>query len=286
MSFARLRHEERIGLGIALALHVALGIAFLAQPASRKVIPPTEKMTVNLATDVGLEATAPEPVPESAAAVAPTLAPEPAPPAEAVPQPAIAQPVERPQPVATTPPRPKPVPRVTAAPQPQPKPKPASSEPRRRPDAPASQTRSTPAAKPKPAGGSRIGADFLPGAGSSTTTKETRVPASQIGASAKASLVQAISRKIKPKWQPPDGPDVDQITTYLRFRLNPDGSLQGRPELVRQTGINDTNRAQAGRHAEQAIRAVQLAAPFDLPDEYYNAWKLVGPFGFDWKLAQ
>ena len=99
-------------------------------------------------------------------------------------------------------------------------------------------------------------------------------------------LDRFIAREIKPKWQPPDGPDVDKITTYLRFRLNMDGSLQGRPELVRQTGVNDTNRAQAGRHAEQAIRAVQLAAPFDLPDEYYNAWKLVGPFGFDWKLAQ
>jgi outer membrane biosynthesis protein TonB len=280
MVFANLRREERIGLGIALALHVALGVALLGQPASRKTIPPIEKMTVNLATDVGLEATAPEPVPESAAAIAPTLAPEPAPPAESVPQPAVAQPIQRPQPVATTPPKPKPVPRATTAP----KPKPPSTAPRRRPDAPASQTRSAP--KPKPAGGSRIGADFLPGAGSSTTTRETRVPASQIGASAKASLVQAIAREIKPKWQPPDGPDVDKITTYLRFRLNTDGSLQGRPELVRQTGVNDTNRAQAGRHAEQAIRAVQLAAPFDLPDEYYNAWKLVGPFGFDWKLAQ
>lgn len=304
MIFANLRREERLGLGIALALHLALGAALLVQPAKRTLIPPTEKMTVNLATDVGLEATAPEPVPESAAAVAPTLAPEPEPPAEAVPQTATATPIERPQPVAAPAPAPRPVPRAAAVPQPKPVPRattaprakpvarstsapqtrPAapSSEPRRRPDAPASQSRST----PKPAGGSRIGADFLPGAGTSTATRETRVPASQIGASAKASLVQSIAREIKPRWQPPDGPDVDQITTYLRFRLNTDGSLQGRPELVRQTGINDTNRAQAGRHAEQAIRAVQLAAPFDLPDEYYDAWKLVGPFGFDWKLAQ
>jgi protein TonB len=282
MVFANLRREERIGLGIALALHVALAVAFLTQPSRRDAIPPEQKMTVNLSTDVGLEATAPEPVPESAAAIAPTLAPEPAPPQEVAPP--VAQPIERPQPVATTPPRPKPVPRATTAPKP--KPPVQSSEPRRRPDAPASQARSQPKPSPKPAGGSRIGADFLPGQGSSTTTRETRAPASQIGASAKASLVQAIARKIKPKWQPPDGPDVDKITTFLRFRLNPDGSLQGRPEVVRQTGINDTNRAQASRHAEQAIRAVQLAAPFDLPDEYYNAWKLVGPFSFDWKLAQ
>ena len=42
MVFANLRREERIGLGIALALHVALGVALLIQPASRKTIPPIE----------------------------------------------------------------------------------------------------------------------------------------------------------------------------------------------------------------------------------------------------
>ncbi len=283
MVFANLRREERIGLGIALALHVALAVALLTQPATRKSLPPVEKMTVNLSTDVGLEATAPEPVPESAAAIAPTLSPEPAPPVEAQPLTA-AQPIERPQPVATTPPRPKPVPRATATQRA--KPEKPSTDPRRRPDAPASQTRSTPTPKPKPAGGSRIGADFLPGGGTSTTTRETRTPASEIGASAKASLVQAISRQLRPHWKPPSGPDVEKISTYLRFRLNEDGSLAGRPEFVRQSGVNDTNRPQSERHKELAIRAVQLAAPFDLPAEYYNAWKLVGPFEFNLDLAQ
>ncbi len=279
MVFANLRREERIGLGIALGLHVALGIALLIQPANRKLIPPVEKMTVNLSTDIGLEATAPDPVPQSAAAVAPTLAPEPAPPAE--PQPLVQALPEPPRPVATTPPRPKPVPRATN--QPAPRPSSASSEPRRRPDAPASQARSTP--KPKPAGGSRIGADFLPGAGSSTATRETRTPASQIGASAKASLFQAVARQLRPKWQPPSGPDVEELVTKIRFRLNTDGSLVGRPEVVRQSGINDTNRPQASRHAELAVRAVQLAAPFDLPSEYYDAWKVI-TVDFDWKLSQ
>jgi hypothetical protein len=56
--------------------------------------------------------------------------------------------------------------------------------------------------------------------------------------------------------------------------------------VVRQEGITDSNRPQAGRHAEQAIRAVQLAAPFDLPDEFYDAWKRVASFRFDRKLSQ
>jgi periplasmic protein TonB len=266
MVFAHLRREERIGLGIAVALHLALAAAFVVQTSKRDIVPPVEKMTVNLVTDVGLEATAPEPVAESAAAIAPTLAPEPAPAVEPAAQP------------LPEPPRPAPVPRATTAPRP--KPTQASNEPRRRPDAPSTRERST----PRPAGGSRIGSDFLPGAGDSTTTRETHVPASQIGASARASLLQAISNEIRPRWKPPSGPEVDQITTYLRFRLNPDGSLAGAPTFVRQTGVTEVNRPQADRHRELAIRAVQLAAPFELPEEYYEAWKVVGPLGFNLEL--
>ena len=76
---ANLKREERIGLGIAAGLHAALLLAFLVQPDKREAIEPVERMTVNLAGEVGLEAEAPEPVPESRAAMAPTLADEPAP---------------------------------------------------------------------------------------------------------------------------------------------------------------------------------------------------------------
>jgi periplasmic protein TonB len=90
---------------------------------------------------------------------------------------------------------------------------------------------------------------------------------------------------VKPRWQPPSGADVDQLVSKVRFRLSRDGSLSGAPTLVSQRGVNETNRAQANRHGEQAIRAVQLAAPFDLPERYYDAWKTV-TLDFDWKLAQ
>ena len=94
-----------------------------------------------------------------------------------------------------------------------------------------------------------------------------------------------MARQIKPHWQPPNGPEVEKIVTYVRFQLGTDGKLRGRPTVARQTGVNDTNRAQADRHAEQAIRAVQLAAPFDLPEEYYEAWKTITA-NLDWRLAQ
>lgn len=268
MERTAIRAEERTGLIVAVALHLLVLAALVIQAffEGDKAPPRTERMTVSLAEDVGMEATAPDPVPESRVAIAPELADVPAPAPEILPAPTTPQ-VDRPTPRVQSP---------VPAPARETRQQPRREQPRQQ-------------AQPRPAergGGSRIGDNFLAGAGDSTTTNETRVPASQIGASAKASLVQAISRKIKPHWKPPSGPEVEEITTFLRFRLNPDGSLAGRPEVVRQTGVNDTNRAQAGRHGEQAIRAVQLAAPFDLPEQYYEAWKVVGPFGFDWRLAQ
>ena len=80
-------------------------------------------------------------------------------------------------------------------------------------------------------------------------------------------------------------PEKIRSLAAFAFDLNPDGSLAGRPQLVGQRGVNDTNKAQAGRHGEQAIRAVQLAAPFNLPGEYYAAWNTVA-LDFDWKLSQ
>ena len=74
--------------------------------------------------------------------------------------------------------------------------------------------------------------------------------------------------------------------TILSFNLNRDGTLAGTPTVVRQLGINDTNRNQADRHAEQAVKAVRLAAPFDLPAEYFDAWKRVSQFRFDKRLSQ
>ena len=261
-----LRSEERVGFAVAFGLHLLIVLAFLLQPEKREAIEPTQRMTVNLASEVGMEATAPDPVPESRAAIAPSLADTPAPaPAEAVAQP-------QPQPV----PQPK-LERPVASKQPAP----ADTRPRRRPDAPS-------ATPPKPAtkgGGNRLGDNFLAGMGDRTRTSETRAPATAIGASAKASIAQAIGRQLKPHWQPPSGPDVDQIVSRVRFRLNRDGSLNGRPQLLGQTGIIETNRTQAERHGELAIRAVQLAAPFDLPEEYYDGWKTVTA-ALDWRLAQ
>ncbi|WP_133365884.1 energy transducer TonB [Qipengyuania sediminis] len=257
---ASLPREERIGLGVAAALHALLVAALLAQPDTRADLPAPERMTVSLVGEVGLSATAPEPVAESRAAEAPTIAEVSAP---------LAEPAPAAQPVTPRLERPA-----------------APSAARAAPSQPRGQPSRAPAKPATRAGGApRVGENFLAGLGDSTRTTETRAPAAVLGASARASLLQGIVREVKPHWQPPAGADVDRLVSKVRFRLNRDGSLAGRPTLVSQRGETDSNRAQAGRHGEQAIRAVQLAAPFDLPAEHYGAWKTV-TLDFDWKLSQ
>lgn len=289
MAQRTLQQEEKIGLGVAMLLHGALVAVLLQQAVRSDVLTFPERMEVSLVSEVGLESAARDPVPESRMAIAPTLgedaqAPAETPPAETPP----------PQQERVQPPPPRPAPTARPSPQPTARATPTPSRDRSRPDrTPAPRATATPAPRttraPQTAarsGGSRIGDDFLEGKGSSTRTDETRVPASQIGSSARASIVQAIARQIRPHWNAPSGADAEQLVTILAFELDEQGRLKGRPRVVSQTGINDSNRPQASLHAERAIRAVQLAAPFDLPLEYYNAWRSINGARFDRNLSQ
>ena len=257
-SFAHLSREERIGLGIAAAAHVALVAALVWQVRDDPTaLPMPERMTVSLADEVSLESTAPDPSAEPQASIAPVLSPEP----EPVVEPEVVREVPRPIPRPTVAPRP--TPRATARPTPTPTP------------------RATPT---RQAGGTRLGDDFLKGVGGSERSNDRGSPAATFGAAEAASLIQAISREIKPHWNAPQGVDAEQLVTVLSFELNPDGSLKGRPRVVSQSGVTDSNRPQQELHAERAIRAVQLAAPFDLPDEFYDKWKRVSALRFDRRL--
>ncbi|WP_108788454.1 cell envelope integrity protein TolA [Erythrobacter sp. Alg231-14] len=257
------RFEERIGLIAAIVLHVALVVVLAMQFA---LFPPKDitpdRMTVSLATEVSLEATAPEPVAESRAAIAPTLSEEPAPPEE----PAQVEPVE-------TAPRPAPVPQTRPAPTPQTRPqtRPTNTSPprpRTRPDRPRE---TTPA--PRNTGGSRIGDNFLGGSGNSTNTDETRPPAATFGRRERAALASAITRQLRPNWNPPTGVDADKLVSTVSWRLNQDGTLRGTPTCRTQNNsITASNRPQVGLHCERAIRAVRSAVPFNLPEQFYSRW--------------
>ncbi|KHS48223.1 hypothetical protein [Novosphingobium subterraneum] len=311
-----LSKQEGAGLAIAALAHAGLLGFLMLSPPGKTVKPPPQRMEVTFSEEIADQSTSPDPMAEAAPDVAPELG-EPAPEPVAQPQPLP----EPPRPVPPPPqPQPKPVPappKPAPKPQPQPKPappkpappRPAPPKPAPAKPAPAKPAPAKPAAKPAPAkattpksgsgdtsprrrpdaptGGSRIGSDFLKGIPGSTKPGTAKTaPAATIGPEVRSSLAGAISRQIKPHWAAPQGVDADKLVTILAWDLNPDGSLAGRPRVVDQQGITPANEAQAKRHAEQAIRAVQLAAPFDLPDTYYSGWKRVAAFRFDRKLSQ
>lgn len=299
-----LRNDEKIGLGAAVALHAVLAAVLAMQAARSEVSVFPERMTVSLATEVGLEAASPDPVAESRASIAPTLADNPAPappeppaPAPAPPVPRAAPPPPRPQPSIAPRPAPTPPPRPQATSAPRPAPTPAPPAPKReqpRPPArtaatqPATPAPSRPATTPAPAtsrtGGSRIGDDFLEGKGSSTTTNETRAPAATFGRAERAALSSAITRQLRPHWNAPSGLDAEQLISTVSWDLAPDGTLRGTPRCKTDpASITDSNRPQAGLHCERAIRAVQRAAPFNLPDQFYDRWKAL-EWQFDRRL--
>lgn len=237
-AIAHLRSEERLGLLIALLAHVAvvMVLAFQALGGSAPVEMP-ERITVSLAEEVALEATAPRISTE---------------PQEAPPPPAVAPP----------PPKPRPTPQQTRNPRVVQKPPPPTQRPRE----------------------SQVNNWNVEDLGQ--REQQAAPPATKIGAAEQASLQQAIARQLRPHWKPPSGAGAEDLVTILAFDLNPDGSLNGRPRVVRQVGLTDANRPQARRHQELAIRAVQLAEPFDLPPNLYNGWKRISNWRFDWKSAQ
>ncbi len=291
---------------LALAAHAGL-IAWLAlKPPAAAPLPAQERMTVTLSDDVGLTSTSPEPQAQAAPDKAPEIGEAPPPPApepKVIPKPEPPRPVVRPEarpqpkpaprPVIQQPrPQPKPVVRPQTAAQPRPATNPRPAHPQAtRPQQTSQPSRTTPTTQPQRTaqrpGGSRIGDDFLKGVSGATTNGASRTPpAATIGPAVRSALSQAISRQLKPKWSAPQGIDADQLVTILAWDLNADGTLASQPRVVRQEGITASNRAQAQRHAEQAIRAVRLAAPFDLPDQYFSAWQHITSFRFDRKLSQ
>ncbi len=255
MQASRLHREQRLGLVVAILAHAGLLTLLVLEPPRQTVAPPPERMSVTLSDQVGLTSTSPEPAAEPAPDTAPELGPVPEPLAVVTPQPAF-QPEPRPQPAVRSP-----QPRASQSPAPGPKPRAATA--------------------------STIGSDFLKGVpGSQASVTAPTPPAAATGPAVQASLSSAISRQLKPRWAAPQGAEAEKLVTILAWSMNPDGTLAGAPRVVRQDGITDANRPQAARHAEQAIRTVQLAAPFDLPAEYYDAWKRVTSFRFDRRLSQ
>jgi len=259
-----MERAERVGLGVAVAGHVLLfGVLSLGIASRPEMRLPSEPLSVVLTDEVALESASPNPSREAATAAAPDLG-------ETVSTPAPAEtappaPVERPVPQ----PLPKPA-RASPAPPAKPQPKPQ----------PAERTEAAKPAKPKPAEkprAPRVGSKLLEGVtDQSSTSRSTTPPAATAGPAVVASLQRELYRQVKPHWNPPTGADAELLRTKVTVRLDRDGTIIGSPSAV-TSGVTPSNSAQERLHRERAIKAVQLAAPFDFPPQYYDEWQTIEP---------
>ncbi len=270
MAFA-LDRREGAGLGLAVIGHVGLfgllSVGFLATPNPLKL--ESTPIEVSLTDEVGLKSQAPVIQRE---APAERFAEVPAPPEPATPPP---MPLTQPEPATRPDPSP---PKAAPAPAPRPQPK---AEAKKSNPAPAKSARNPDRSAVKPTGrlsGIVDGLTDQPSKGKATTPQ-----ASEIGAAVKSALAAEVIRQLRPHWRAPTGADVELLRTQVEIRLKPDGSLAAPPRILGQTGVNASNRAQAELHKERALNAARLAAPFNLPAEYYEAWKLITPT-FDRRL--
>lgn len=282
-----MQRADATGLGVAAIGHIVLfGVLSLGIVLAPKPVPPlTQPVDIQIVDEVGLQDTVPNP---SSLEPAPSVAPETGPSVEAslpeptpalLPKVAPAPAPSRPAPKLATPaPTPKPALKV-ATPAAKPAPKMAPAAPPR-PKLALDLSRPT-ATPPR---GSRLGNDFLKGVSDRPTAGTAQTPRAAAGPAVEASLAREVLRQLKPHWKAPTGADAEKLRTLLSIRLNPDGTVAA-VRVIETTGVTDSNRGQVRLHQEAAVKAVRLAAPFVLPTELYDAWKVLEPVGFDKRLG-
>ena len=86
-----------------------------------------------------------------------------------------------------------------------------------------------------------------------------------------ASEMDALRARLAQCWSPPIGwTDPAQVRVVLLLSLNPDGTVDGVPQVL------DSPQGQYSTTApESAVRAVRRCAPYNLPADKYDAWKQV-----------
>ena len=146
-----------------------------------------------------------------------------------------------------------------------------------KPNAPARASGQGKAEKPK---GSILGKDFLKGIDteSDAPRKAAPPPAAAMGPAQKAALDRLIGDQIYRHLKLPSGADVEQLVAFLEVKIDRNGRVIGRPEVIDVQGQTASNKPQISIYKERAVQAVMQASPFQgLPDEYYEQWKWLKP---------
>lgn len=90
-----------------------------------------------------------------------------------------------------------------------------------------------------------------------------------------ASVIDVIRAQIKQRecWRSvKDLPDWEKLDVTIRFQLDSKGRISKPPERIEPRSI-DSHGKLILVASERAIRAIQLCAPFNLPEEEYELWR-------------
>lgn len=114
----------------------------------------------------------------------------------------------------------------------------------------------------------------------SPTAKTGETPRQGFGAQSALTATErdALRAQLSKCWRAPvDMPDPARLIVRVRITLGRDGSLLSQPQLVSGVSPGDAPMRVA---ADNALRAVRLCAPFELPAATYDRWRDV-IFTFD-----
>lgn len=264
-----IERAEAAGLGVAVLGHLALlAVLSLGLFAATTTPPVQDAIEVSFVEDVATDSASPTP----AAEPPPPSAADELGPVEEAPATPDASAATNPAPV-----RPAPTPDPVAA-----RPRESDSRDRRRPEEP----RQTPGQRNRAARLADLNLDNL-GRDPSRQPAPSAAPAAAMTAQAAASIGDAIRRQVQPcaDRQVYPGPGAERIVTTLRLRLNRDGSLQGRPVVAGQRGLDDENGRYAQRVADLAVNAFVSCAPLrGLPGELYAVPRGWSNFTLNYRL--
>lgn len=87
-------------------------------------------------------------------------------------------------------------------------------------------------------------------------------------------LRDSLKNQIEQCWNPPAGsPHPEQLIVFVDLRLNPDGSVAGKPQLAAQSVAAAAGNPFIRAAADAAMRAIFVCAPYKLPADRFSDWR-------------
>lgn len=72
-----------------------------------------------------------------------------------------------------------------------------------------------------------------------------------------------------------DAPNPEQLVVVVRVRLNRDGSLDGRPDILNNSTIDNSDNRYWRVARDRAMAAIIDCAPYRLPAEHFSIWRRI-----------